>query len=174
MNLGLCNTGKIRTLEVHGWIRENQTNMIEPSRNIDIKHSPHRYFSSPCLVGVKNPRYLMFILQVQWGRWWVVDTPLASLKISARVFMLQHIWLFVNIIIELYFTNDWSVMVEWLACWLGSIGTWVRIPGPPKTLMLFFLTYSHADSKVMSTMNFTLELLRFNFVRAYYFLSLFM
>ena len=33
---------------------------------------------------------------------------------------------------------------------LGSIGTWVRIPGPPKTLILFFFTYLHAASQVMS------------------------
>ena len=35
-----------------------------------------------------------------------------------------------------------------------AIGTWVRIPGPPKIIIPFFLMCSYADSKVVSTMCF--------------------
>ena len=44
--------------------------------------------------------------------------------------------------------------MEWLVRWPGSIGTWVRIPGPPKHLF-YFSSYIHMQiSKGMSTICF--------------------
>ena len=46
-------------------------------------------------------------------------------------------------------------LVQWLAMCLVSVGTWVRFPGPPIILILFFSMLSCADSKIRCTISLT-------------------
>ena len=143
--MGIHKPGKIETHKTHDWIRQDKTNKIEPSRNIYVNYSANRYFSSWHIVGVKTPRYLMFFLQGKRRRQRRVVTWLASFK-SWRVF---HNF---NILIDVYILFLLVIIImNKRASRSGkqvdgkAIGTWVRIPGPPKTLILFFLIYSRAE-----------------------------
>ena len=61
-----------------------------------------------------------------------------SIQKRWRAFLwLQRMDQFVNILFVYYSTNSWCSMVEWLAKRPMSLGTWVRIPGPPKNLIAF-------------------------------------
>ena len=78
--MGLFNPGKIGTSEIHDWNRETKTNTTHTSRNIYDCCGSIRYFSLQELVEVKNPRYLILIMQNKGWRRWCVDIPLDYLK----------------------------------------------------------------------------------------------
>ena len=64
---------------------------------------------------------------------------------GARVFCFYSIWidLYILYLLVIILSDARSSSIG-KGVGALTIGTWVRIPGPPKTLMLFFLTYSHA------------------------------
>ena len=36
-------------------------------------------------------------------------------------------------------------MAQWIVRWLVIIGTWVRFPGPPKTIICYFSSPNHVQ-----------------------------
>ena len=55
-------------------------------------------------------------------------------KWRAFLFVVQHIIYFPYIIFAYHYTNKACKLAWWMMRWTLIIETWVRIPGPPKTL----------------------------------------
>ena len=64
---------------------------------------------------------------------------IGQFKLKCAFFNFQDFAYLFYIISFSYYNNKWNGLAEWRARMHMTSGTWVRIPGPPNKLFLFFL-----------------------------------
>ena len=86
------------------------------------------------LWGLKTPAIYLFFLQAQRRRQGRVSVWLDDSKERAFLCLCTAYLIVLYIIFVSYYINKACKLVQWMMRWLVIIGTWVRFPGPSKTL----------------------------------------
>ena len=88
----------------------------------------------------------------QRGRRWRVPLPFADSNLARVFFIVSSILIvFFHIIIIVHYNNEWRAVVQWQGRCSKSNRTWVRSPGPPICILLFFSRYSSAFQELWGT-----------------------